>query len=136
MGRTLYTALGVVFTLLGFIGAFVPLMPTTIFLILAVCCFKRGSERLERWLLDHPRFGSTLRDWEERGGIRLSVKRAAIALLWVALALSMLAMQKPTTKVIVAAVGLWVTWYIWTRPTLPERGSDDASLCPDHSGRG
>jgi uncharacterized membrane protein YbaN (DUF454 family) len=54
---------------LGFIGVFVPLMPTTIFLILAAGCFARSSPRLEAWLLGHPRFGPTLRAWRAEGAI-------------------------------------------------------------------
>jgi len=62
---------------LGFIGAFVPLMPTTVFLILAAACFTRSSPRLERWLLNHPRFGPGLRSWREQGAIPRAGKIAA-----------------------------------------------------------
>jgi uncharacterized membrane protein YbaN (DUF454 family) len=54
---------------LGFVGVFVPLMPTTIFLILASWFFARSSPQLEAWLLDHPKFGATLRSWNETGAI-------------------------------------------------------------------
>ena len=67
--RWLWLALGFLFVALGFIGALLPLLPTTIFLILAAACFARSSPRLEAWLLDHPRFGSTLRAWREDGAI-------------------------------------------------------------------
>ncbi|MDP5278703.1 YbaN family protein [Sphingomonas sp. DG1-23] len=69
VSRTLWLALGLLFVVLGFIGALVPLMPTTIFLILAAGCFARSSPRLEAWLLGHPRFGQTLRAWQEEGAI-------------------------------------------------------------------
>ena len=67
--RPLWFVAGLFFVLLGFIGALLPLMPTTVFLILAVGCFARSSPRLEAWLLFHPRFGPTLRAWRERGAI-------------------------------------------------------------------
>ena len=64
---------------LGAIGAVVPLMPTTIFLIAAAACFAHSSPRLEAWLLDHPRFGPTLRDWRVRGAISRPAKLTACA---------------------------------------------------------
>jgi len=75
--RAGWLALGGVFVLLGVIGAFLPLMPTTIFLILAAACFGRSSPRLEAWLLDHPRFGSTLRAWRSEGAIPRRAKAFA-----------------------------------------------------------
>lgn len=64
-----WLALGFLFVALGVIGALLPLMPTTIFLILAAGCFARSSPRLEAWLLDHPRVGPTLRAWRRDGAI-------------------------------------------------------------------
>ena len=69
MIRLGWLILGCVFVALGVIGAILPLMPTTIFLILAAGCFARSSPRLEAWLLDHPRFGPTLRAWRRDGAI-------------------------------------------------------------------
>ncbi len=75
--RAIWLVAGLLCVALGFIGALVPLMPTTIFLILAAGCFTRSSPRLERWLLDHPRFGPSLRLWRERGAIPRNGKIAA-----------------------------------------------------------
>ncbi|AJP74272.1 membrane protein [Sphingomonas hengshuiensis] len=66
-----------VFVALGFLGALLPLVPTTIFLILAAGCFARSSPRLEAWLLDHPKFGPTLRAWREDGAIGPRAKMMA-----------------------------------------------------------
>ena len=67
--RAGWLVLGFGFVGLGFIGAFVPLMPTTIFLILAVWCFSKSSPRFEAWLLQHPRYGRPLRQWREQGAV-------------------------------------------------------------------
>ncbi|MNS76500.1 Inner membrane protein YbaN [compost metagenome] len=75
--RAGWLVLGLIFVGLGFIGAFVPLMPTTIFLILAAACFTRSSPRLEAWLLNHPRFGPTLRAWRAEGAAPRGAKIAA-----------------------------------------------------------
>jgi uncharacterized membrane protein YbaN (DUF454 family) len=77
--RSVYLVLGFIFIALGFVGAFLPVLPTTPFLILATACFARSSPRLESWLLFHPRFGPSLRAWRERGAIPLRAKLLALA---------------------------------------------------------
>lgn len=79
MMRHLYLGLGWGFVALGFVGAFLPVLPTTPFLILAAGCFARSSDRLEAWLLGHPRFGPLLRAWRDRGAIPRRAKLMAVA---------------------------------------------------------
>ncbi|WIY53633.1 YbaN family protein [Devosia sp. YIM 151766] len=69
MLRPIYLMAGLVMLALGIIGAFLPLMPTTIFLIMATWFFARSSPRLENWLLNHRRFGPVIRDWRDSGAI-------------------------------------------------------------------
>lgn len=75
--RAGWLILGLILVGPGFVGAFVPLMPTTIFLILAAACFTRSSSRLENWLPNHPRFGPTLRAWRTEGAAPRGAKIAA-----------------------------------------------------------
>jgi len=77
--RLLYLGAGHVFVALGVIGAFLPVMPTTVFLILAASCYARGSERFYRRLMAHPTFGPILRDWREHRSMTLRTKRIAIS---------------------------------------------------------
>ena len=77
--RVPYICLGWLMMTLGVIGVFVPLMPTTIFIILASWFFTRSSPRLENWLLNHPRFGATLRSWHATGAVPRSAKLMACA---------------------------------------------------------
>ncbi|CAN5389027.1 YbaN family protein [soil metagenome] len=77
IGRVAWLAAGLLCVALGVVGAFLPLMPTPIFMILAAGCFARSSPRLEAWLLDHPRFGPTLRAWRAEGAIGRGAKAMA-----------------------------------------------------------
>ncbi|HEY0853043.1 MAG TPA: YbaN family protein [Bradyrhizobium sp.] len=77
--RIMYFSLGWVMVALGVIGLIMPLMPGTIFLIVAAACFARSSPRLEAWLLDHPTFGRSLRDWRATGAIPRPAKAMACA---------------------------------------------------------
>jgi uncharacterized membrane protein YbaN (DUF454 family) len=78
MIRWAWFALGWVMVALGFIGALLPVMPTTIFLIGAAGCFARSSPRFESWLLDHRWFGPSLRNWREHRAIPPKAKLLAI----------------------------------------------------------
>ena len=77
VSKPFFAVLGALFTLLGVIGAFLPVMPTTVFLIGALYCFTRSSPKLEGWLLQHPRFGQTLRAWRDNGAISKRTKCVA-----------------------------------------------------------
>lgn len=77
--RASFKALGGLMLALGIIGVFLPVMPTTIFLILAAWCFGRSSPKLESWMLDHPRFGPALRQWREQGAVPLKAKVMAVS---------------------------------------------------------
>ena len=74
MTRAIYLFLGLGFTALGVVGAFLPLLPTTVFLILAAACFAKSSPRMEAWILDHKDFGPLVRAWRENGAIPRKAK--------------------------------------------------------------
>ena len=77
--RIIYFGLGWVMVALGAIGLVMPLMPGAVFLIVAAACFARSSPRLEAWLLEHPTFGKSLRDWRAAGAIPRPAKAMACA---------------------------------------------------------
>ncbi len=74
MSRIVLLALGWICVSLGFIGIFVPGLPTTIFLIIALWAFTKSSKKLRFWLLNHKRFGPILRNWQEHKVVPLRAK--------------------------------------------------------------
>lgn len=71
--------LGFVFLGLGLAGVFLPLLPTTPFVLLAAACFAQSSERMHRWILANPTFGPMVREWELKRCVSCRVKVIAIA---------------------------------------------------------
>ena len=96
MRRLVYLALGFLSLLTGGIGAFVPLLPTVPFMLLAAFFFARSSPRLEAWLVGHRHFGPHIRNWRERGAVSRRGKRGA----YLGFAIS-------------AALGLWLLSFPW-----------------------
>lgn len=68
---------------LGVLGVFLPLLPTTPFLLLAAYLFSRSSERFYNWLMNHRIVGNYIRNYREKKGISLKVKISSLSLLWV-----------------------------------------------------
>ncbi len=83
--RILWLAVGHFFVFLAFVGVFLPVLPTTPFLLLAAACYSRGSEKFEYWLLNHPSFGNSVKDWRQFRVIRPKVKATALIALTFAL---------------------------------------------------
>jgi uncharacterized membrane protein YbaN (DUF454 family) len=117
--RYVYLGLGLVFVALGVIGAFLPVLPTTPFLIVAAACFARSSPRLESWLLNHPQFGPMLRAWREHGAIPRKAKLMALSGVSISFVLFWIASNPgPLLLIGVGALMLTGLVYVFTRPTL------------------
>ncbi|KLV04309.1 YbaN family protein [Photobacterium ganghwense] len=86
--RTILLVCGWICVVLGMIGAFLPLLPTTPFLLLASACFMRGSPRLNHWLLSHPQFGPVLENWHRHRSVSPRVKRRANIMMVLSFAFS------------------------------------------------
>ena len=116
--RGLFLVLGLLFVGIGFVGVFLPVLPTTPFLILAAGCFTRSSTRLESWLMDHRHFGPGLRDWRERGAIPARAKVLALIGTSTGFVLFYLGSHPgPVPTLAVAALMLCGLAYVFTRPS-------------------
>ena len=83
--RILLIILGSIALVLGIVGIFLPLLPTTPFLLLAAALYFRGSPRLYEWLLAHPHLGTYIRNFREHKAIPLRVKITSVTLVWATL---------------------------------------------------
>jgi uncharacterized protein len=129
--RLSYLGLGVLCVGLGVIGAFLPVMPTTVFLLIAVWAFSKSSARLERWLLDHPRFGPRIRQWRAHRTIPWSVKLTAWGSMAGSLGIMFVADAGPIAMIsagVVIAIG---AIYIASRPSRPPDGLETRTSEPD-----
>ncbi len=123
MQRILYLGMGWTCVALGFVGVWVPLLPTTIFLIIAAWAFARSSPELRQWLLTHPRFGRSLSNWYDHGMISPRAKASAVTLM--AVSYTILWLTSEIGMIGLAAVGLTLgacAAFVLTRPQ-PEPGS-------------
>jgi uncharacterized membrane protein YbaN (DUF454 family) len=116
--RGAYFATGAVSVVLGVIGIFVPLWPTTCFLLLAGWCFARSSPRAERWLHGNRVFGRYLRDYREHGVISPRVRLSSVTVLWVFMGLSaFLLWERAWAVALLVLVGVAVTVHLYSLPT-------------------
>ena len=113
--RTLFwRTLVVIFITLGIIGAILPGMPTTVFLILAAWAASKGWPQMDAWLLNHPKYGPTLRDWRANGTVPRKAKWIA-TIMMTASGILMLFTSAPfwvkvftDTTMLVVAISLWL----------------------------
>lgn len=106
---------------LGVVGIFVPVLPTTPFLLLAAACFVRSSRRFYLWLVEHPRLGPWIRDYLEGNGIPLKGKVYAIGLMWLSIGLSCYLVPLFWARAFMLTSAVLVTLYILRQKTLPNR---------------
>ena len=114
-------AIGWLSVLLGVIGIFVPVLPTTPFLLLAAACVVRSSRRFYLWLVNHKHLGPWIRDYLEGNGIPLKGKVYAIGLMWASIGLSCYLVPMPWARAFMLTSAVLVTLYILRQKTLPAR---------------
>ena len=119
--RPLLVTFGTLFVGLGIVGIFVPVLPTTPFLLLAAACYARSSPRFYHWLLYNRWFGNYIRNYRQRKGIPLKVKVLTITLLWVTIGASAIfAVQALLVRIILILIAIGVSIHVLSLKTLKQ----------------
>jgi uncharacterized membrane protein YbaN (DUF454 family) len=106
---------------IGILGIFVPVLPTTPFLLLGAACYARSSQRFYDWLLNNKYFGNYIRNYRERKGMPLKGKVLALALLWATIGCSVaFAVEILFVRVLLIVIGIGVSIHIFSLRTLHE----------------
>jgi hypothetical protein len=114
---------GTCFLALGIVGIFLPLLPTTPFLLLAAACYARSSRRFYDWLLNNRWFGSYIKNYREGRGIALKVKVLTLALLWGTIIYSaFFVVDELYWRIILLVIAVGVTIHILKTRTLKQNG--------------
>lgn len=116
---------GMVSLAVGVIGIFVPVLPTTPFLLVSAWSFLRTSKRLYSWLMNHRVLGSYIRNYILHRGTTLRAKIVSLTALWLTLGLSILIVDKAVVKLILTLVGVAVSTHILTLRTIKGEERED-----------
>lgn len=107
---------------LGTLGLFLPLLPTTVFVLLAAWAFARSSPRFHAWLLGHRTFGPPLHHWQAERGLTRRSKRLAVVSILISFSVSILLIREPLWLVgTLLVLMLTLVVYIWTRKEVAGR---------------
>lgn len=116
--RIVYGAVGFVFLGLGIAGQFVPGLPGTMNLLIALWLFSMSSERMHRWMLSNRYFGQQLRDYKAGLGIPRKIKVIAVSSMVIAVTLStVFALENTWVRIAVVTLGVVGVWFVLSRPT-------------------
>jgi uncharacterized membrane protein YbaN (DUF454 family) len=122
MKKIVLLTLGHFFLALGIVGAFLPVLPTTPFLLLAAYFYSKSSEKIHNWLMNHKYLGPSLKDWHERGVIGIKAKWVATIMLGLIISWRIPTLNIPLAiKIFAASVLVGVLVFIWTRPSVSSK---------------
>ena len=116
--RVVFLTLGTLFVALGIAGIFLPVLPTTPFMLLAATCYARASTRFYNWLLNNRMLGPTILEWRRYRSIPYRVKWTAIVLMAVTLSISIVYFVPwPELQVALAIFGILLGTYLYNIPS-------------------
>ena len=126
--RIIFLVCGHLSLAIGIVGAFLPILPTTPFVLLAAYFYSKGSVRFHRWIYAHPKFGRILLDWQKHGVIRIRAKIISTFLVLCSLAfLLLLGDFHWGLKISAGCIGFCVLSFILSRPSVPKQAAQKPS---------
>ena len=135
--RALLVILGTICVALGVLGIFLPVLPTTPFLLLAAACYARSSERFYHWLMTNRWCGEYTRNYREGRGIPLKQKALTILSLWLTVgSTAWLAVSQWWVRLILLGIAVGVTIHLMKVKTYKPKAKPDPSLRECDSSRG
>jgi uncharacterized membrane protein YbaN (DUF454 family) len=112
--KYLYIIFGTLSLILGIIGIFLPVLPTTPLLLLTAFCYYRGSERMYDWLMSHPHLGPYIKNFREHKTIPRRVKAYILILIWISLLFCTYILDPIWLKISMITIAIGVTCHILT----------------------
>lgn len=132
--KILLIMVGWLSVILAVLGIFLPLLPTTPFLLLAAFCFARSSPRFYQWLITNRWFGEYLNRYRSGQGMQMKHKVVALALMWPAMLYSaFMVLSSPWGQISLMLIALGVTWHLWRLPTYQPVSSADLTKVSTYS---
>lgn len=120
--KFLLISAGTISIFLGFIGIFIPILPTTPFLLLAAALYSKSSDKFYNWLINNRLFGSFIRNYREGKGITLQAKFISLISLWLVLGSTIIyAIENIYLKILLLLIAIGVTIHLLLIPTFLDR---------------
>ena len=118
MIKALLITLGSLSLVLGIIGIFLPILPTTPFLLLSAALFFRSSPRLYNWLLNQKYLGTYIRNFREHRAIPLRAKIVSVSMVWITLSYCVITTETTIPRLLFILLAIGITWHILSYKTL------------------
>lgn len=117
--QSLWVSGGIACVVLGTLGIFLPVLPTTIFFLLAAAAFARSSDRLYNWIMNHRLFGRLIRNYRLYHAVPMQTKVVSVSFLWLTIGTTAIfAVEQWWLRGLLAVIAISVTWHILSLKTL------------------
>lgn len=117
-----YLIIGAISLLIGVVGLFLPIVPTTPLILLSAWCFFRSSPRIYEWVVSNERFGPTVKNFQEGRGITKATKIKAVIMMWLTISLTVyFYIRNYFIIALLYTISISVTIYLYRLPTIRDR---------------